>query len=338
MRTSKIGRGWGAFVLSAAFALLALPAQAQRSSIDRLVFFGASLTDSGNAFVWLSQPANQGCGAPLNVPPYDALDDLMVPDGVYAVGGHHFSNGATWAEDLARSLALAGNARPAFASSGIASNYAVGGARAVAGYPCRVNLPAQVAAYVQTFPQTSANSWVGMEIGGNDVRDALVAAAGGQDPTPYLQNALASVGDSIGALYARGARKFLLLNVADLSKAPSVRGLASQLPPPQALQLLGAATALSNGYNQGQLLLRQQLTQLLPGIDIRIVDVYGLLNDIVAQPQNYGLANVTDACVKPNQAPFKCDNPDTYLFWDGVHPTKVVHELIAQRALAVIAP
>lgn len=44
------------------------------------------------------------------------------------------------------------------------------------------------------------------------------------------------------------------------------------------------------------------MTQLLPGIDIRIVDVSGLLNDIVAHSQNYGLANVTNACVRPNQA------------------------------------
>ena len=338
MRASKICRGLAAFASSVAFALLSLSATAQPSKVDRLVFFGGSLTDSGNAFIWLSEPANQGCGVPLSVPPYDMLDDLVTPDGPYAAGGHHFTNGATWAEDVARALALAGNARPAFASSGVASNYAVGGARAVAGYPCRVNLPTQLAAYIQAFPQTSANAWVGIEIGGNDVRDALIAAAGGQDPMPYLQNALASLGDSVGALYARGARKFLLLNVPDISKAPSVRMIASQLPPLQAQQLLGAAYALSNGYNQGQLLLGQKLTQLLPGIDIRIVDIYGLLNDIVAHPQSYGLANVTDACVTPNVAPFKCDKPDTYLFWDGVHPTKVVHELIAQRALAVIAP
>jgi len=50
-------------------------------------------------------------------------------------------------------LALAGNARPAFQNPGSnASNYAVGGARAVADYPCRFNLPAQVSAYLADFP------------------------------------------------------------------------------------------------------------------------------------------------------------------------------------------
>jgi hypothetical protein len=47
---------------------------------DRIVVFGGSLSDTGNAFVLLSDPSAfdfcQGCdlGTPANVPPYDALD------------------------------------------------------------------------------------------------------------------------------------------------------------------------------------------------------------------------------------------------------------------------
>jgi phospholipase/lecithinase/hemolysin len=46
---------------------------------------------------------------------------------------------------------------------------------------------------------------------------------------------------------------------------------------------------------------------------------------------------VTQACVTPNQPPFQCTKPDGYVFWDGIHPTKVVHRIIAQDALAAIA-
>jgi phospholipase/lecithinase/hemolysin len=207
-------------------------ALAQSSKVDRLVTFGGSLSDTGNAFTFLSDPAipRSDCGVPQGVPPYDALDDFLVPDGPYAKGGHHFSNGATWVEGVARALALAGNARPALTNSGkAASNYAAGGARAVAHddwvAACRYNLPAQVGAYLADFPQTSAHSLIAMEIGGNDVRDALLAASVGQDPAPIIQSALASVGNSVGALYAAGARKFVLLNIPDPAKAPSVRML-----------------------------------------------------------------------------------------------------------------
>ena len=143
MRTSRSYEQLIVFASSVAFAFLSCHALAGSPlSIDRIVAFGTSLTDTGNTFTWLLEPENRSCGMALNVPPYDALDDLLVPDGPYAVGGHHFTNGATWVESVARSLALAANVRPALQDSGTeATNYAVGGARAVASYPCHFNLP-----------------------------------------------------------------------------------------------------------------------------------------------------------------------------------------------------
>lgn len=329
MTTSSVRLRLGRFVASAAYLWLCATAQAQSVPIDRLVLFGASLTDSGNSFAWLGQPDNRGCGTRINVPPYDTLDDLAVPDGPYAVGGHHFTNGATWSESLARSLRLSGNARPVFASAGTkASNYAVGGARAVADYPCRVNLPAQVRKYLDASPQTSPGSWVGIEIGGNDVRDALVAASMGQDPAPYLQNALASVAEGVGMLYYySGARRFFLMNVPDIGKTPAVRALG-----PAAV---AGGAALSAAYNAGLMHLRQTLLGL-PGSDVRIVDIHSTLNKIVAQPAAYGFDNAGDACVTPEVAPFRCTRPETYVFWDGIHPTHTVHAIIARQVLETI--
>ena len=311
-----------------------VPARAQnapRASVDRVVAFGASLTDTGNSFIWLSEPANRNCGTPLNVPPYDALDDFLVPDGPYAKGGHHFTNGATWVEGLARYLALAGNVRPAFQNNGMkASNYAVGGARAVANYPCRFNLPAQVSAYVTDFPQTSARTLVAIEIGGNDVRDALVAAASGQDPSPYIGNALNSLSVSIIQLYGYGAKKFLVLNVPDIGKTPAVRMLDQLFP-----GIAGLGDTLSQAYNHG---LAEAVKNLVAaGIDVRILDVYTTLNTVVADPGKSGFLNATDACITPKQPPFTCAQPDTYVFWDGIHPTKALHAIVAQQAIALIS-
>lgn len=332
MLSSSRGRLSMLLALLASLAVLSSPLRAGQPAIDRIVAFGASLTDTGNAFIWLSQPENQACGTRLNVPPYDEIEEL-VPGGPYAKGGHHFSNGATWVEGLARELALAGNARPAFHNGGRkASNYAVGGARAVADYPCRFNLPAQVAAYLKDFPQSSPNTLMAIEIGGNDVRDALIAAAlYGQDPTPYIQNALTSVADSITQLYANGARNFLLLNVPDVGKTPAVLILDQGFP-----GIAGFADTLSQAYNAGLAQAAQGLSLALPDIDIRILDVYSTLNSVVAQPGAYGFVNVTDACITPGQPPFACTKPDTYAFWDGVHPTRALHAIVAQQAIDVV--
>lgn len=330
MPVSQIFRPLALLAASLVIAVQGGHAIAQPRSIDRVVIFGGSLSDSGNAFAWLSDPVNQNCGIRTNVPPYDKLDELLVPDGPYSQGGHHFTNGATWAEELARHLALAGNARPAVRTDGgKASNYAVGGARAVH-FACRFNLPDQVAAYVAAFPQTSPQTLVALEIGGNDVRDALVAAASGQDPAPYIQNALASLANSVATLYAHGARRFLLLNVADLARTPAVRLLDQQVPGAGAL-----ASQLSQSFNAGLAGVVQYATGL-GGAQARVLDIHTLLEEIVANPGAYGFTNTTDACVTPNVPPFKC-KPDTYVFWDGIHPTQAVHALMAQRAIAVIS-
>jgi len=33
----------------------------------------------------------------------------------------------------------------------------------------------------------------------------------------------------------------------------------------------------------------------------------------------------------------KVGGNDTYLFWDGIHPTKTVHEIVARQAAAALS-
>jgi phospholipase/lecithinase/hemolysin len=332
MNVPTLSRTITALVFGMALAPLAGPTLAEVPRPDRVVVFGTSLSDPGNAFAWLGEPENQGCGTRQNVPPFDALDDLLGPDGPYATGGHHVADGATWVEVMARGLARAGNARPALASaSAQASNYATSGARAVAGFPCRFNLPDQVAAYLSDFDTTSAETLVVIEIGGNDVRDAFVVAAGGANPGPIVVDALTSFAGSVVQLYGKGARRFLVTNVPEIGKSPAFQTLDQLIP--------GAAWfagVLAGQYNAG---MGEAIAQLsaLPGIDIRVLDIHTTVNQVTANPGAYGFANATDACVTPNQPPFRCKKPDTYVFWDGIHPTAALHALIAQQALAIVA-
>jgi phospholipase/lecithinase/hemolysin len=321
-------------IVAAFFSMALFSAQpmANNQKIGRMVIFGASLSDTGNAFIWLSEPAGQGCGISLNVPPYNLLDDFIpdapISDGPYATGGHHFTNGATWVEGLARYLGLAGNSRPAFQNVGQkASNYAVGGARAIADYPCRFNLPAQVQAYISDVPQTSPDTLVTIEIGANDVRDALVAG-----DLSIIDDALIQISVAINNLYANGARNFLIMNVPEIGKTPFVRILDNEIP---GISLL--ADQLTRTFNIGLEQLKLNLNQSLEGISIKILDVYEKFNDVVANPGDYGFVNVADVCVTPNQPPFKCKKPDTYVFWDGIHPTKALHAIVAQQAIIEIS-
>jgi len=325
-------------ILTALF-LVATVSSAQEKKIDRIVVFGSSLSDSGNAFVLLSNPQtysfDESCslGTPANTPPYDKLDDFLVPDGSYARGGHHVSNGSTWIEQFARGRGLSGYTRPALGNNGIkASNYAVGGARAV-DYPCRFNLSNQLEVFnrdLQNGLVISEKTLFVFEIGGNDVRDALVSGSL-EVAEQIITQALGKIGDAITLLYSQGARKFLLVNVPAIGETPAVKIIDAMMP--GAAQ---SANALSQAFNNNLEGLQGFLNGMLPGVDIKTLDLYAMLNDIIANPETFGLSNIKDACVTPNVAPFTCKNPDSYLFWDGIHPTKVVHGIMAQKAAEVL--
>lgn len=304
-----------------AAAMASVPAAAQ-APFARIVVFGASLSDSGNAF------ALRGG---TNTPPDYLLDPLLVPSAPYARGGHHFSNGATWIEQFARSRGLAGSVRPAFAASDPnATNYAVGGARAYED-GININLAAQVDAFLgQVGGVAPSDALYTIEMGGNDIRDALVAFSEGRDGAAILQAANVSIAGSIGALYAAGARTFLVWRAPDVGLTPAIHTLDTFNPGAAHL-----ATVLTQGFNAGLDGVVSRLSGI-PGIRITRLDAYRLLHDLVADPAAYGLTDAVSACVTPNIPPFTCDRPDTFLFWDGIHPTKAVHAIIANEAASAL--
>jgi phospholipase/lecithinase/hemolysin len=322
-------------VLFCAGIFAASTSLAMEKPYDRIVVFGGSLSDPGNGFVVLSDPssfgfdANCGPATPMNVPPYDTLDDSLVPDGTYAKGGHHVSNGATWIEQFARNKGLAGSTRPALRNAGQkAQNYAVGGARANE-FDCRFNLADQLDAFLASGVELTTDTLVVFEMGGNDVRDALVGALlYGNDPSETLLPALDNIGMAITQLYYMGARKFLLMNVPDIGKAPSVLGLGPAIA--------GFASILTSGFNEGLDFLQESLNWSLDDIDVRMFDVHSLLDAIIAEPEDYGIEVTDTPCITPNIPPFQCKDPDTYLFWDGLHPTKAVHKIMSNSAAEVL--
>src|SRR5437870_4104979 len=160
-KSTKVRTWRQALVLLALLSLPLVP-PAFASDFAQIVFFGDSLSDPGNHFIAFGTTAHQ---------PF-----VPIPDDSYAIGGHHFSNGATWAEQLAQALHMPRSGSPALRAPGGFTNYAVGRARARPAAPVFrfYDLSTQVGLFLSDFGgHASPDNLYVIWIGGNDLRDAL---------------------------------------------------------------------------------------------------------------------------------------------------------------------
>ena len=327
--------------ICAATAIVGTPpvSAQQQAPYSGIVVFGTSLSDPGNSFA-----LRGGTNTPAD---FD-LNPFLVPSAPYGRGGLHFSNGETWIEQFGRSLGLAGSVQPAYRSdSPFATNYAVGATRACdrpdnedEPNETSYDLPDQVSDFLTNAGGVApSDALYVIEMGSNDVRDAIVIAlgvlqSGGtlqaamQAALPALTCAQQSIAGAILTLQQAGAQKFLVWTSPNPGLTPAIRSLG-----PGAMQVAAAITTLFNSQLLVPTLVALDQT---PGLDIAVLDAFALLQNISANPANFGLTNTTTACVTPNDAPFFCSAPDEYLFWDGIHPTRAAHTLVALEAGRVL--
>lgn len=316
--------------------LLAGPAAAKSDpQFDRMIVFGDSLSDPGNIFF------STGL---LAVPPYrDTHDELRVPGAPYAT--HHFSNGHTWIEQLARELRRVKDAQPVSKGTG-GLNFAFGGARAAgtAGEMEPPTLGDQVDLFVDAGGGAlfSGDPLVVIVGGGNDLRDALGIALLGGDPTPVLAGAAGAIAGRLAQLDGLGGRKFLVGLGPNIGRTPAIGLLDDQLTalgltvPGQVKSVAEFLSGLFNTILQGQLATLQD-PELEPSLNpdtvVARLDLFAFVSDATDDPASVGLTVADRTCVSPQLAPFHCSKPNEFLFWDGIHPTRAGHAVLMEAAL-----
>jgi phospholipase/lecithinase/hemolysin len=293
---------------------LLLATTASASAFDKLYIFGDSLSDVGN----LSQ-ATFG----------------LIPPPPYATG--RLSNGPLWVDYLAQDLGLKVDLTNDFAFAG-ASTDNLNGLSPL--FPAPFNQPGvlpglqqQIDAFVAKPPAPDAEALFILWAGANDYLNPDLT-----DPTATVTAAVTNLSQDIAKLVSVGAKNILVPNLPSLGQLPLIN-----LDPQRAAGL----NLVSGAHNAG---LAQSLTGLSSGLpsDVKLIglDINTLFNQVVANPGQFGLTNVTDACFaaspvlptpKPGAAPL-CDKPDEFLFWDGFHPTTVGHKAISDLALATLKP
>jgi outer membrane lipase/esterase len=291
---------------SALFIGLALSHGEAAAQFSGFYFFGDSLTDAGTF-----KP--------------------VLPPGT---GKFTTNPGPVWAEVLAQRYGF--TATPANQGG---NDYAEGGAR-VSQLPGVPPFPPTgtanpVTAQVQNFLQKGAvdpNALYSVWAGSNDVGFQLGLAAVGAIPPSQIPGNLVTAAtqlvQQVAFLNAAGARYIMVFNLPDIGKTPD--GVASGQ---------GATiTALSSLFNST---LSAGLDSL--HIDVIRLNVFGLLNEAIANPAAFGFTNVTaPACTTPralfctSSTLVSPNAAQTYLFADGQHPTTAGHQVVADYAASVV--
>jgi phospholipase/lecithinase/hemolysin len=224
-----------------------------------------------------------------------------------------YSNGVLWHEVMAGSLGVSA-ATPSRTGG---RNYAHGGVRTGSGntsfFPFSFpNVGTQINQFLGGGTP-NANQIFTVLAGGNDFLDNL-----SQNPSTIVTNLV----NHVTALNNAGARFIVVPNLPLLGETPRYNTTASR-----------------TAYNNLTANFNAQLATALTNLDAQIpakiyqFDLADTFGQILSNPGSFGLVNVTQrALVNGTVVP----NPDDYLFYDDVHPTRVGHRLLASGAFDLV--
>lgn len=330
-----------------ASVVLCSSAVTMSATIDKVIVFGDSLSDNGNVYNMLAMAKNV-------IP----LVPLIPKNPPYYEG--RFSNGLVWVEHLAKSMNVP------------LVNYAYGGAWVEGFYDSMQILPPSLGTQIDMYsvtPSTIVDYKMHQHLyviwaGANDY------LKGRSDAEYATTNTVETIASQAEWLLRMGARKMVILNAPDLSRAPSVIAKGADF-----------AIAMQKMVEQHNIKLSARLDKMrkqYPNANIVYIDVNEDFDDLIVHPEKYQLKNVMNACYTggysfaarqyamdpevqaAKQAKFElsnnsvlmdayinsvtaskgqtsCANPDEYLFWDKTHPTRVAHQLISVGVFAKLA-
>jgi outer membrane lipase/esterase len=267
---------------------------AQAQTYERVVAFGDSLPDSGNLF--------------------RATNQTQPPSPPYFQG--RFSNGPTYIELLGfQPLQLFG------AVNGNVNN-AFGGARTDL-QTSPPSLQVQLNGYLAAGGRFGPNDLAIVYGGANNILQGVPGAAVSPNPTAVLGGISTAAANDILGIATRiagaGAGTVVVPNLPGFGDLPPFRN--------------GPASALVEFFGSGAF--NARLAAGLPGVaqanpnsNIILVDVERAVAQIRSSPAAFGFTNVTTPCLNA-QAGTVCATPDTFFYWDDIHPTARLHQMFA---------
>ncbi|KAJ0967920.1 hypothetical protein J5N97_024837 [Dioscorea zingiberensis] len=147
----------------------------------------------------------------------------------------------------------------------------------------------------------------------------------------FISTLITKYQDHFKELYALGARKFGIVDVAPIGCCPYPRSLN---PTGGCLEMLNE---LARKFNEASKALLHDLSSTLTGMKYSVGSSYAIVMNIVNNPGTLGFEEIKTACCgsgkfngesgcTPNAT--CCSNRRHYLFWDLLHPTHATSKLV----------
>lgn len=236
----------------------------------------------------------------------------FAPGSAYYQG--RFSNGPVWAEQLANRLGLSAPTPSRFNGY----DYAHGGVHSGPGstwlfFPLfsAPNVGEQINQYLTREPARSDDLYT-VWSGANDFFDGVT------DINLVANN----MRDHVLALANAGAEHISVSNLPLLGDTPRFRNTPDR----------ATWNARTQAYN---IALASRIEAIRPSLSANIyfVDVASMFADVLSNPSNYGLTNVTEPAYNGDTT---VPNADDYLFFDEIHPTRRGHDFLSRNAFEII--
>jgi phospholipase/lecithinase/hemolysin len=264
-----------------------------------VVVYGDSLSDNGNLFAATGNPGS---------PYYNGRP----------------SNGPVAVEHLAAALndALLDFAWTG-ATTGIGNHLDTGGTPTSLGIHA---LPGMANSYAATASSIAALAPTALFVVWGEANDFLSPSPlditpMGADNLAVADRAANNLVSLVNALTGLGAKHILAPGLPDLGLTPVFQ---SQGP-----AVAAQASALTDYFNF-------KVASSL-GSEATYFDTAGLLRAVVANPGAYGFTNVTTPCFDLDVGSV-CATPDSYLFWDELHPSARAHQVLGEQFFAASVP
>jgi len=285
-------------------------------SLNKIVVFGDSLSDSGNLYEYMKHQL------PISPPYYQG----------------RFSNGPLWV-DLLADYYYPGQGKAHML------NYAFGGAGVSeeeddgddeeALFTLRREVDSYLLAHLDKADKDSLYVvWMGSN---NYLADP-------DDADRVVETVTTGIQHSLEQLAQKGAKHFLIVNLPNLGRAPAATDFDA----------VESLTYASNHHNEKLADVVSDIQLRYPDVQWLLFDVNLVFRELWEHPERNGLHNVTDTCyeeminstpsptfilkmassVKPRVSGDACTG---YLFFDPVHPTEKAHSLMAEMIKSVMS-